>query len=237
MLKKIVKKLLFSYKSNSEEYLEYMRKIGVKIGKNCVIFCPKDTSIDLNNPHLLEIGDDVKITGPVTILTHDYSTCVINSLDKKMYGKQRKTTIGNNVFIGWGATILSGTTIGDNVIIGAGSVVSGKIDSNSVYAGNPVKKIMSIDKYREKIMNNQLKEAFEIYKAYTNNYNEKPKKDVFHEYFFIFEKEYENLTDKLKNKLTEEKISKKEFELNNPLFSSYYEFMDYCDRRMKDEEN
>lgn len=48
--------------------------------------------------------------------------------------------IGNNVFIGGGATILGGSHIGDNVIIGANSVVSGNVDSNSVYAGNPARK-------------------------------------------------------------------------------------------------
>lgn len=45
--------------------------------------------------------------------------------------------IGNNVFIGMGATILMGADIGDNCIIGAGSVVKGTIPPNSVVAGNP----------------------------------------------------------------------------------------------------
>lgn len=34
-----------------------------------------------------------------------------------IYGNQRKTVIGNNVFIGWGVTILGGSQAGDNVII------------------------------------------------------------------------------------------------------------------------
>lgn len=35
--------------------------------------------------------------------------------------------------------MLAGTVIEDNVIIGAGAVVSGKVEKNSVYAGNPAK--------------------------------------------------------------------------------------------------
>ena len=52
----------------------------------------------------------------------------------------RSVTIGDNVFVGWGATILPGTTIGENTIIGAGAVVSGNIEADFVYAGNPAKK-------------------------------------------------------------------------------------------------
>ena len=88
----------------------------------------------------MTIGNDVQITDPVTILTHDYSWSVLKKKYGIIYGNQRKTVIGNNVFIGWGATILGGSHIGDNVIIGANSVVSGNVDSNSVYAGNPARK-------------------------------------------------------------------------------------------------
>ncbi len=52
--------------------------------------------------------------------------------------------IGNNVWIGWGATILKGVTIGDNAIIGAGSVVTKPVLSNEIVGGNPAKKIGSV---------------------------------------------------------------------------------------------
>jgi acetyltransferase-like isoleucine patch superfamily enzyme len=45
--------------------------------------------------------------------------------------------IGDNVWIGWGCTILKGVTIGDNSIIAAGSVVLSDVPSNALYAGNP----------------------------------------------------------------------------------------------------
>lgn len=59
----------------------------------------------------------------------------------------RPVTIGDNVFIGWGATILPGAIIGENTIIGAGAVVSGFIEPDSVYTGNPAKKLMTIDEF------------------------------------------------------------------------------------------
>ena len=59
--------------------------------------------------------------------------------------------VGNNVWIGTGATILAGVTIGDNSVIGAGSVVTKSIPSNVIAVGVPCKvmrKITEQDKFR-----------------------------------------------------------------------------------------
>ena len=183
-IKEVLKKMIFGYKSSSEEYIKYIKNKGAKIGENCHIFCPKDTSIDTSNLYLLEIGNNVKITGPTTILMHDYSTCVINRLDKKIYGKQRKVKIGNNIFLGWGCTILCGTEIGDNTIIGAGAVVSGKLEKNSVYAGNPAKKICTIEDYKKKVTEKQLEDAKNIYTEY--NYKRLATKKVSTNLFLLY---------------------------------------------------
>src|SRR5262250_3606688 len=47
--------------------------------------------------------------------------------------------IGNNVFIGAGATILGPLTIGDGAIIGANAVVLHDVPPHSVAAGNPAR--------------------------------------------------------------------------------------------------
>ena len=52
--------------------------------------------------------------------------------------------IGNNVWIGAGATILAGVTIGDNTVIGAGSLVKKDIPSNVVAVGVPCKVLREI---------------------------------------------------------------------------------------------
>jgi hypothetical protein len=47
------------------------------------------------------------------------------------------TVIGNDVWIGLGATILSGVLVGDGAVVGAGAVVSKSVPSYAVVAGNP----------------------------------------------------------------------------------------------------
>ncbi len=53
-------------------------------------------------------------------------------------------SIGNNVWIGAGSTILAGVEIGDNSVIGAGSVVTKSIPSNVVAVGVPCKVLREI---------------------------------------------------------------------------------------------
>lgn len=53
----------------------------------------------------------------------------------------RPITVGNNVWIGAGVTVLPGVTIGDNVTIGAGSVVNRDIPSGCVAVGVPCRVI------------------------------------------------------------------------------------------------
>ena len=55
--------------------------------------------------------------------------------DRESWGR---ITIGNNVSIGSGATILA-VSICDGVVIGAGSVVTRSIEEKGVYAGNPAR--------------------------------------------------------------------------------------------------
>lgn len=56
----------------------------------------------------------------------------------------KNTRIGKNVSIGSNATILP-ITICNNVVIGAGSVVTKDISFPGIYAGNPAKKIRSLE--------------------------------------------------------------------------------------------
>lgn len=52
-------------------------------------------------------------------------------------------TLGDNVWIGPGATITGGVTVGDNVTISAGAVLSKDVPANSLVAGNPGRVIQS----------------------------------------------------------------------------------------------
>lgn len=53
-------------------------------------------------------------------------------------------TVGDNAWIGGGATLLAGVTLGDNVVVGAGSVVTKSFPDNVVIAGNPAQVIRDL---------------------------------------------------------------------------------------------
>lgn len=56
-------------------------------------------------------------------------------------GWKRDITVGNDVWIGYGAHILSGVTIGNGAVIGAGSLVTKEVRPYEVVGGNPARHI------------------------------------------------------------------------------------------------
>lgn len=185
-MRTFLKKIVFGYRASSIEYINKLRELGATIGDDVTIHAPRSATIDLSSPYLLSIGSHVNIAGPATILTHDYSWSVIKGKWGDVLGNEKPVKIGNNVFIGWGATILCGTTIEDDVIIGAHSVVSGRVYSGSVYGGVPARRICSLEEYRSKRDEAQQQEAFELYRSYTEHFNREPPEEVFREYFPLF---------------------------------------------------
>lgn len=223
-----LKTLILGYKATSHSYILHLKKIGCSIGDDVVLFRPYNTTIDTQNPHLLSIGSHVMITGPATILTHDYSWSVLKRKYGVILGNQKQTVIGDNVFIGWGATICAGAEIGDNVIIGANSVVIGKIESDAVYAGNPARKIMSLEAFYEKRQKRQVEEAVSFVNLYRKKYGKFPEEKELDEYFFLFSNG-EKMTDRFKRQM---KLLNNEDEclknIRNPVFNGYSEFLQYC---------
>lgn len=52
---------------------------------------------------------------------------------------KERTYVGNDVWIGERATVLSGLTIGDGAVIGGGSVVTKDVGPYEIWAGNPAR--------------------------------------------------------------------------------------------------
>lgn len=113
---------------------------GAKIGRE--FFIDHATGVVIGETS--EVGDNVSVYQGVTL--GGVST------EKK----KRHPTIGNNVVIGAGATILGPITVGDNVRVGAGSVVVKSVPPNSTVVGIPAKIVKrvgttSIDLHHEEL--------------------------------------------------------------------------------------
>lgn len=87
----------------------------------------------------ITIEDDVFI-GPNVTFTNDRYPQSRNT-DFKL----EKTFILKGVSIGANSTILPGITIGERSVIGAGSVVTRDVESKIIVAGNPARKIRSLE--------------------------------------------------------------------------------------------
>ena len=87
-------------------------------------------------------GDHVFIAPNCCFTTAEHA--IDPELRKKGIEIAKPITVGNNVWIGAGSTILAGVTIGDNTVIGAGSVVTKDIPANVVAVGVPCRVLRNI---------------------------------------------------------------------------------------------
>ena len=218
--------------------LEFLRQKGAQIGSDVMVWAPNKTLIDKTNPWLIKIGNHVRITEGVKVLTHDYSWSVLKCYDSEnvcpgaILGAQKPVEIGSNVFIGMNAVITCGVKIGDNVIIGAGSVVTRDCASNGVYAGNPARFIMSIEDFYAKRAANQFLEAKDLALRYKSRFGVAPPQEVFDEYFMLFlpsEDAAKNPRFQFQMKTSgnyDQSVAYMDGQ--KPMFSSYEEFLEAC---------
>ena len=78
----------------------------------------------------------------INILNDDFESCMREAYIEN--SRKPLPVIGNDVWIGYGATILNGVTRGDGAIVAAGSVVVKDVPPYAIVGGNPAK----IIKYR-----------------------------------------------------------------------------------------
>lgn len=95
--------------------------------------------------HSITIGDNLLTGRYVYISDNAHGEAVASQLaippsQRPLYVKG-PVVIGNNVWIGESARILSGVTIGDGAIIGANAVVTHDVPSGAVVGGVPAKVI------------------------------------------------------------------------------------------------
>ncbi len=237
-IKELGKRLLGIRKETAEDVLADLRRQGAWVGEGVKILSPSTTIIDRTAAYLLSIGDYVCITAGVKILTHDYAWSVMkdyasdNIEPGAILGAQSAVTIGNHVFIGMNAIITAGVTIADHVIIGAGSIVTKDCESNAVYAGNPARKICTLDEFYEKRKACQWEEARQIALRYRERMGCEPPKEVFKEHFQLFS----NRMDAEKcpvfkaqmERMGSYDMTARYMEQNPPMFENYELFLNAC---------
>ncbi|MBQ6486710.1 acyltransferase [Candidatus Saccharibacteria bacterium] len=227
----------------SKSYINYLKKIGCTIGDDVIIYRPlSSVVIDETRPWLIEIGNHVRITSGVTILTHDYSWSVLKVLNGEILGAAKKVKIGDNVFIGVKSTIMGGVSIGNNVVIGANSLVTKDIPDNVVVAGNPARVIYSIEEYRKKRLSKQLEEAIELTIEFYKKYNKWPNKEKLREFIWLFEDRDSDITKdpvfleigSLGNNFDK---TKEEFYKSNGKFKNFDAFINHCKKVYRRNDN
>lgn len=89
------------------------------------------------------IGDNAFIAPNVGIYTAGHPL----DAEERNQGLEyaRPVTIGHNVWIGAGVSILPGVTIGNNAVIGAGSVVTKDIPDSVLAVGSPCRVVKEIE--------------------------------------------------------------------------------------------
>lgn len=125
----------FENVDNFEKNVKYhFDFIGDKliIGKFCMI--ASDVTFIMNGANHLT---DALTTYPFAIFGNGWE----NAMEGKQYPQKGDITIGNDVWIGYNATIMAGVTIGDGVIIATNSTVIHDVAPYSIVGGNPAKEI------------------------------------------------------------------------------------------------
>ena len=153
--------------SQVRERRDFLAKIFGKIGEKCNILPPfrcdygflievgenffANYNFVVLDGNYVRIGDNVWIAPNVGIYAAGHPLDAEDRIGGEEYAFP--VTIGDNVWIGGGVTIVGGVTIGKNAVVAAGSVVIRDVPPDTLVAGNParvVRKLGPADKLKYK---------------------------------------------------------------------------------------
>jgi virginiamycin A acetyltransferase len=117
------------------------------IGKFCMI--ASDVKFIMNGANHLS---DAISAYPFAVFGEGWS----NAMEGKSYPFKGNTLVGNDVWIGYNATIMGGVTIGDGAIIAANATVVKDVAPYTIVGGNPAKEI------RKRFSNGKIEKLLEL---------------------------------------------------------------------------
>jgi acetyltransferase-like isoleucine patch superfamily enzyme len=105
--------------------------IGAKtvMGQECTISAFQHVSI----------GRECIVADRVMLIDFDHGVVETERPIREQGIYKRDVRVGNNVWMGYGVSVLRGTTIGDNAIVGTSSVVTKDVPDNAVVGGVPAR--------------------------------------------------------------------------------------------------
>lgn len=92
----------------------------------------------------ISVGSEVMLGPGVCIFDSDHAMVVGRGPFSSQGYEKRSVTLGDNVWIGAHAVVTRGCVVGSDTVVAANSVARGQLESASVYAGVPVKKVKSL---------------------------------------------------------------------------------------------
>lgn len=211
---------------SSEAYINYLRKLGMKIGKDCYIVDTRNIAVDVSRPELIEIGDYVRLNKGTQILSHDWGSYLFVNAFGDYIPAHDKVKIGSNVWTGRNVTILRGVTIGSNVLIGNGSIVTKDIPDNSVAVGSPARVVMSLSEYYEKRKSQYVDETVRCAIAKYETGREPVPEDFYDDYpAFVDARNYNDYKINYKRHFPKQEQFEKWLTVHKAPFNGFEEFM------------
>lgn len=122
------------FQFNNVLYHYYINNDSLVIGKFCSIACGAKFIFTSANHALGSLS-----TYPFPIFYDEWALDAVNVTDA--WDNKGDIVVGNDVWIGYEAVILSGVTIGDGAIIGARAVVTKDVPPYTIVAGVPARPI------------------------------------------------------------------------------------------------
>jgi carbonic anhydrase/acetyltransferase-like protein (isoleucine patch superfamily) len=125
----------------------------VTMGNNCTVWF---NAVVRGDVHSITIGDNTNIQdGAIIHCTYQKAKTVIGSNVSIAHNAiVHGCTIHDNVLIGMGAIIMDDAVVESNAVIAAGAVVLAgtRVESGSIYAGMPAKKVKEITEEMKEVI-------------------------------------------------------------------------------------